>query len=285
MSNAEQIEYWNGDAGKRWAEEDDTMSRLLRPVSEALLDHASVESCRAALDVGCGGGSQSAMLARRLGAGASVLGVDISQPMLDVARDKISQLGDDSAGLDFLLADAASHAFEARSFDLIFSRFGVMFFDDPEAAFSNLRSALAPQGRLAFSCWQPLKDNDWTWIPIQAALQHVAPPERADPHAPGPFAFADPERVRSILGAAGFGNINLQSFRPTLQFSEATSLGESVRNLARIGPVARLLEGQDTAVMEKVFTTMEQVLKPYYEAGALKLPGAIWFVTAQASDQ
>lgn len=285
MSNAEQIEYWNGDAGKRWAEEDDTMARLLHPVCEALLDHAQVAHCRAALDVGCGGGSQSVMLARRLGAGANVLGVDISQPMLDVALGKINQAGQDCAALDFLLADAASHPFEAASFDLIFSRFGVMFFDDPEAAFGNLRSALAPRGRLAFSCWQPLKDNDWCWIPIQAALQHVAPGERADPHAPGPFAFADPERVNAILGAAGFSNIELHSFTPNLQFSEAPSLAESVGNLARIGPVARLLEGQEPAVMAKVLTTMEQALEPYFEAGALKLPGAIWFVTAQVSGQ
>lgn len=185
--------------------------------------------------------------------------------------------------MEFLLADAAEHAFDPASFDLIFSRFGVMFFDDPIAAFTNLRTALRPGGRLVFSCWQPLKENDWSWIPIQAALQHVPPPERGDPNAPGPFAFADPERVKSILGTAGFDNISLQSFRPTLTINEAPTLGESVRELALIGPVSRLLSDQEPAVMEKVFSAMEQVLEPYYKVGALKLPGAIWFVTAEAS--
>jgi SAM-dependent methyltransferase len=285
MSNAEQIEYWNGEAGKRWAQDDDTMARLLRPVCEALLDHAGVEDCVSALDVGCGGGSQSVMLAQRLAAGARVLGVDISQPMLEVARDKANQVGDDGATLDFLLADASSHAFAPDSFDLVFSRFGVMFFDDPVAAFTNLRAAMHPRGRLSFSCWQPLKDNAWSWIPIQAALQYVAPPERTDPHAPGPFAFADPERVRSILDAAGFDKIALHSFTPTLHISEAPTLGESVRELARIGPVARLLTDQEPGVMDSVFAAMEQVLEPYYEAGELKLPAAVWFVTAVAADQ
>ena len=151
MSNEEQIEYWNGEAGRRWAEQDAMMSRLLEPVCEALLDHADVSDSHSALDIGCGGGSQSLMLARRLGPGARVLGVDISGPMLAIAEEKIAEAGEDAAALEFLQADAAEHAFEPGSFDLLFSRFGVMFFDDPVAAFRNLRGALSEDGRLVFA--------------------------------------------------------------------------------------------------------------------------------------
>jgi SAM-dependent methyltransferase len=157
MSNEEQIEYWNGEAGRRWAEHDAMMARLLQPVCESLLEHVDVSGSRRALDIGCGGGSQSLMLAQRLGAGARVLGVDISGPMLAIAKEKIALADDDTAELEFLQADAAEHAFEPGSFDLLFSRFGVMFFDDPVAAFSNLRGALGDDGRLLFACWSTWK--------------------------------------------------------------------------------------------------------------------------------
>lgn len=280
MSNAEQIEYWNGEAGQRWAQEDDTMSKLLRPVSEALLAHAPLQGCQSALDIGCGGGSQTVMLAEKLGAGAHVLGVDISAPMLEVAKGKASAAADTSAEIAFLQADAAGHSFEKDRFDLVFSRFGVMFFDDPVAAFSNIRTALRPQAKLAFCCWQSLKNNDWTRIPLQAALQHLPAPEAPDPHAPGPFAFADPQRLQDILQASGFQDVAVESFNREIRFGEAPTLQQSVRQLAMIGPVSRLLAGQEQAVLEQVFTAMEEVLAPYYRDGALHLAGAIWFVTA-----
>ena len=177
MSNAEQIEYWNGEAGKRWAQDDDTMARLLGPITEALLEHAAVEGSQHALDVGCGGGSQSLLLAQRLGTGARVLGVDISAPMLEVAAAKAETPAGGRAALQFTRADASEHDFGPDRFDLVFSRFGVMFFADPEGAFGNLRRAMLPGAKLAFCCWQPLKENAWTWIPLQAALQHLPPPE------------------------------------------------------------------------------------------------------------
>jgi hypothetical protein len=195
------------------------------------------------------------LLAQRLGAGASVLGIDISGPMLEVAADKIARTDDSTASLGFLQADAADHPFEAGSFDLL----------------------------LAFSCWQPLAANDWTRIPLQAALQYVELPAPPDPNAPGPFAFANPDRVRQILGDAGFANINIESHNREIRFGEAPTLGESVRQLAEIGPVGRLLMDQDQDTKEKVFSAMEVVLAPYYRDGALLMSGAIWFVTAEVA--
>jgi SAM-dependent methyltransferase len=280
VGNEEQIDYWNGDAGKRWAQDDNTMARLLLPINQALLDHASIENSQNALDIGCGGGSQSLMLAQRLGADARVLGVDISRPLLEVARDKINTGGANCAELDFLQGDAAIHNFDPGSFDLLFSRFGVMFFDDPVAAFTNMRTALAPNGQLAFSCWQAMKTNEWTWIPIRTALQHLPPPEPPVPNAPGPFAFADPVRLESILADAGFSDIALQSFNTKLRISEAATLPEAVRELTRIGPMGRLLQDQSEAALNKVYPALEETLEPYFREGALELDSAIWLVTA-----
>ena len=281
MSNAEQIEYWNGEAGKRWAQDDDTMARLLGPITEALLEHAAVEGSKHALDVGCGGGSQSLLLAQRLGTGARVLGVDISAPMLEVAAAKAETPAGGRAALQFTRADASEHDFGPDRFDLVFSRFGVMFFADPEGAFGNIRKAMLPGAKLAFCCWQPLKENAWTWIPLQAALQHLPPPEPMPPNAPGPFALADAERTRGILATAGFEGIDLHAYRPTLRIGDSPELGQAVRELARIGPVARLLTGQPEATLARVFPAMEKALAPYYRDGALQLSAAVWLVTAR----
>ncbi len=284
MDNNEQIKYWNGEGGERWAQRDDTMARLLHPVAEALLDHAGVPRAVDALDIGCGGGSQSLLLAQRIGSQGSVLGVDISAPLLAVARNKLAALPEDSARVDFLQADAASHPFSGDSFDLLFSRFGVMFFDDPKAAFTNLRGALRSSGRLAFCCWQALRDNDWTRIPLQTALQFLPAPEAPAPNAPGPFAFADPDYIRDILHTAGYHNVQVTPHITTIRFGEAHSLRDSVRETATIGPVSSLLTGQDPALLEQVFSALEESLAPYYSGGALNLPGAIWFVTADNTE-
>jgi SAM-dependent methyltransferase len=283
VGNEEQIDYWNGQAGEQWARDDDFMARLLFPISEALLDHAPLENCRSALDIGCGGGSQSLMLAQRLSSSARVLGVDISGPMLEVASAKINTGGTNCAELDFLQADAASQHFDPNSFDLLFSRFGVMFFDDPLAAFTNLRSALTPGGRLAFSCWQAMKSNEWTWLPLKTALQHLPPPEPPVPNAPGPFAFANPARLESILSDAGFSDIALQPCNTTLRFGEAATLTEAVQQFTGIGPINTLLQDQSPAALDKVYPALEKALQPYFREGALELDSAFWLVTATSA--
>lgn len=281
MDNSEQISYWNGEAGQRWAERDEVMSRLLAPVADALLDHAGVEGLQRALDIGCGGGSQSLALAQRLGAAGSVLGIDISRPLLDVARSKAQGIDNSYAELDFLQADAADYPFEPASFDLLFSRFGVMFFADPGLAFKNLRQALRADGSLLFCCWQSLADNDWVGVPLQAALQHVPAPAKPDPYDPGPFAFADPDRVQEILQSAGFTFVDIHSYRPDIRFGESSSLLESAREITTLGPVSRLIVDQPPETLEAVFASVAEALEPYYRHKQLSLPGAVWFVSAR----
>lgn len=282
MDNSEQFAYWNGEGGKRWAKDDATMARLLEPVCLALLDHARIEGFHSALDVGCGGGSQTDLLARRLGGGAKVLGVDISAPMLAVAASRAGAAREGRAAVEFMQADAAGHPFAPASFDLIFSRFGVMFFDDPVAAFTHLHGALRPGGRLVFCCWQAMKDNEWMRVPVQAALQHVPPPPKADPHAPGPCAFADGERLCRILSQAGYHDIDLHAWLTRLHPSTASDPDAAARDLARVGPVSRLLAGQPDDVLEKAYGSLAAALAPHFLDGRLELGAAAWFVTASA---
>lgn len=284
MSNQEQIDYWNGESGQLWAKQDEVMARLLEPIAKALLDHAKLDQCKHVVDVGCGGGSQSRLLAQRLGAGARVTGIDISEPLLAVAQSN-NRSNDSGANIEYLQADAAEHDFSAEQFDGLFSRFGVMFFDDPVAAFSNLRKGLSKGGKLAFSCWQAVDKNDWASIPMSAALQHVTPPEEMVPDAggPGPFAFARAECIENILQQAGFSEIQVNSFIQKMRMGEAPTLTESVREIASLGPVHRLLTGQSSTVKEQVYVALEEALAPYYKDGAIELPAAMWFVTAVAA--
>jgi SAM-dependent methyltransferase len=222
------------------------------------------------------------MLAERLGPGARVLGVDISGPLLSVARQRAAEAPAEAAALDFLEADASRHSFESGSFDLLFSRFGVMFFDDPVGAFSNLHGAMEEGGRLAFVCWQSLQDNPWTWLSVQAALRFVPPPEPTDPEAPGPFAFANPARVDSILTTAGFSDVEVEHHPVTMRWSAADSLEGNVTGMMQIGPVSRLLMDADEETRRQVHAAVVEVMREFYDGDALNLPGATWMVTAKA---
>ena len=280
MANEQQHEYWNGEAGARWAAEDATMAKLLDPIARDLLAHVQPAPGSHAIDIGCGGGSQSVLLAEHIGAGGSVLGVDISAPMLEIARGRGQPEG--AAALTFLQADAATWAFDAASFDLLFSRFGVMFFDDPIAAFSNMRQALKADARLGFCCWQAMRDNQWTLLPVQAALRHVPAPESPDPHAPGPFAFADPQRLEAILAASGFGDIAIAPHSVEMTFGSGNGLRETVTELMMVGPVSRLLVDQPPEVKARVVDDAAETMAPFYRNGKLSLEGAVWLVTGGA---
>ena len=278
MANKEQHEYWNGEAGERWAAEDATMAKLLDPIARDLIAHLQPEPGSSALDIGCGGGSQSVLLAEHIGADGRVLGVDISAPMLEIARGRKQPAG--AAPLTFLQADAATYDFDAATIDLLFSRFGVMFFDDPQAAFSNLRRALKTNGRLGFCCWQAMRDNQWTSLPVQAALRHIPAPDAADPHAPGPFAFADAQRLESILSASGFGDISITPHPVAMTFGSGNDLRTTVTELMVIGPVARLLADQPPEMKARIIDDAAELMAPFYSDGSLSLGGAVWFVKA-----
>ena len=280
--NEGQIEFWNGEAGQRWVEHDAELERAIGVLTPRLLARAGTAARRHALDIGCGCGNQTLALARQLGAGARVTGVDISAPMLALARTRAAAAPADAAVLDFLHLDAAAHAFPPGTFDLLFSRFGVMFFVDPLAAFRNLRAACAPGATLVFCCWQAPARNDWISLPMQAVAPHAGAPAATDPYAPGPFAFADSERVGGILAAAGFADIAFEPFETELCFAQGATLAAAVDALLQTGPVGTLLAPLEPGPRERALADARTARAPSYRDGGLWLRSAAWIVHAQA---
>jgi SAM-dependent methyltransferase len=202
--------------------------------------------------------------------------------MLARARERQKELA--ISNLEFIRADAQIYVFGRERFDVIFSRFGVMFFDDPVAAFRNLRTALRADGRLCFLCWQELAKNDWARVPLMAALQHVPPPPPPPPHAPGPFAFADPDRVRHILTTAGFTDISLDTHQAALSLGGATSVEEATTFALEIGPVTTLLRTAEVGTQERVAHSIRDALLPYAGKDGVRLAGTMWVVSARAGN-
>jgi SAM-dependent methyltransferase len=270
--NAQQAAYWNEQAGPTWAAEQVALDRQLAPLGHRVMAELDLSPGQRILDVGCGAGETTLELAAK---GAEAVGVDISRPLLDVARRRAAG----AARVTFLEADAQAHAFAPASFDAIFSRFGVMFFADPAAAFGNLRRALKPGGKLAFVCWRRPDENPFMTAPMAAALQHVpAPPPPADPTAPGPFAFADPERVRGILAAAGFTDIALT---PHDEKIGRNDLDTALALALKVGPLGGLLR-ENPDQRDAVIGAVRRVLAGHDGPDGVTLDSASWIVTAHA---
>jgi SAM-dependent methyltransferase len=210
VSVANQLEYeaWNGESGRRWIANAERHDRVLRPVAEALLNGSLLQAGEAVLDLGCGCGATTLGAARAVGPTGSVVGVDISEVMLNVATRRIAETG--PANVALLAADAQTHPFEPGRYDIAISRFGTMFFHDPAAAFANIAGALRPGGRLYIATWQPLVANDWLTIPGAALLDYGRIPD-VEHGGPGMFAQSDPAAVAAVLLSAGFTRITSQA--------------------------------------------------------------------------
>lgn len=271
--NAAQIDYWNTRAGPIWAELQGPLDRQLAPLGYAAMAALAPRAGELLLDVGCGSGDTTLELARLVAPGGQVTGVDISRPLLEVARGR-----GDAPGVRFLEADAQAHPFQPASFDGVFSRFGVMFFSDPVAAFANLRRALKPGGRLAFVCWRRPDENPIMTLPMQAALAHLPAPAPPEPGAPGPFAFADPARLQGILDAAGFGAI---AILPHDEQIGGGDLEASVGLSLKVGPLGAMLR-EHPGKAETVVASVRAALAPHVGPQGLRLDSATWIVTARA---
>lgn len=277
--NADQLAYWNGPAGQRWAERQQAQDILLGPVAELLIDRARPAAGERIIDVGCGSGATSIAFARKVGPSGHVMGIDISGPMLARARASAPK----DLPVEFVLADATVYPFEPTSFDLLASRFGVMFFADPVLSFANMRRALRPSGRLAFACWREPRENPWMMAPLQAVYKHAPKLPPQGPEDPGPFAFASEERVHRILGAAGFKAIEMEACPLSLDIAIGRGLDAAVQGALEIGPAHRALDGQPPDIVAAATNSIREALAPFVRGNMVPLPGSIWIVTARAS--
>lgn len=274
--NADQIAYWNGPAGQRWVRRQHEQDALLAPVAEVLLDRAAARAGELVLDIGCGWGGTALALAKRVAPAGRVLGVDVSELMLARARE----LAPPGLPIEFVLGDATVYVFEPARADLLFSRFGVMFFADPARSFANMRKGLRSGARVAFSCWREPRENPWLMVPLQEAYRHVPRLPEVGPEDPGAFSFASEPRVRDILARAGFAAVQLDAVGLSLDLAIGGGLDAAVATAVGIGPASRALEGQPAALQAAAIEAIRAALAHYQSGNRVPLAGAIWIVTA-----
>jgi SAM-dependent methyltransferase len=277
-ANHAQRRYWNEVAGPRWVAGQGFRERRNRESLALLLDRLCLAGGEHLLEIGCGTAAVTLPLARAVGERGRVVAVDISEPMLEVARQRVAESG--LRNVTLLLGDAQLFAFEQAAFDIVTSRMGVMFFAEPVTAFHNIRGALKPDGRLVFACWAPLAENRHWLISYEIAVRLLGPAVTSPEHEVGPLAFGNPDYVRRILAGAGFADISIERAHPTIIGGSAE---EEARQALMMGPTARLIETKkpSEAVRQKIADEVAAAFAALANAGPIRLPATIFLVTAR----
>jgi SAM-dependent methyltransferase len=270
-----QMKLWNTTAGQAWVDLHEVLDRMYEPFAQRLVAAASTRGARRVLDIGCGTGGTTLALARQLGAAVSCTGIDISEPMLALAESRAER---ERLPATFIRGDAQCHAFEPAAFDLLVSRFGVMFFDDPVQAFRNLRAATEPRGALCAITWRSAADNPFMTTAERAAAPLLANPPARPADGPGQFAFADPERVRSVLERSGWSEIALQP----LDVACALPVRELDSHISRLGPLGRILPDLEEPQRTRLVETVRAAFAPYVHGSEVRYDAACWTVSARA---
>jgi ubiquinone/menaquinone biosynthesis C-methylase UbiE len=277
LANREQFANWNGESGANWVANADQRDAALAPVLDALMDAAGLEAGQRVLDVGCGCGATTLAAAKEVGASGHAVGLDLSESMLDVARRRATHAN--TANVEFLSGDVQVYDLGRDAFDVVLSRFGTMFFNDPVAAFSNLAAALSDNGRLCIVTWQPFVANEWLSVPFAALLRYGSMPNLGD--GPGMFSQSEPKAIRATLEQAGFAKVTVapsemrllvgRTVDEALRYVTGTGIGRAV--LATIAPE------EQTAALDAV----TDVLSEHADSSGVHLPGAILITTAVTS--
>lgn len=279
--NTNQNADWNGQSGERWVANQARLDAMVAVFGQAAIEAVAPATGERVLDIGCGTGASSLALAARVGARGQVLGVDISEPLIGRARSLAPQ---DAPAL-FQVADARSTELPEGAFDILFSRFGVMFFGDPTGAFAHMRRALRAGGRVAFVCWRGAAENDWVRLPMGAIKGIVPPTEPPDPEAPGPFSFGDRGRVERILTAAGFTDIAIAPFDASIPLGEGgtrdAAIDDAVKMALEVGPLSRALADQPDDIRTRASAAVRAAFAGRPGERSVMIDGAVWIVTAR----
>jgi ubiquinone/menaquinone biosynthesis C-methylase UbiE len=272
----EQTRLWNGSAGRAWVETQEVLDQMFKPFENLLMEAVLAGRGGRLLDIGCGTGSTTLAAARLLGAKGHCIGIDISDPMIAAAR---AHAGREGTSARFIRANAQIHPFEPASFDMIISRFGVMFFDEPVRAFANLRRAARDEAGLRFIAWRSAAENPFMTTAERAAAPLLPNLPARRPDAPGQFAFADQRRIHRILEESGWGKIEIRPIDVACTLPE-TELGHY---LTRLGPVGMILHEADESTRAQVVKAVRTAFDPYVHGTDVRFTAACWLVDARAS--
>ena len=276
--NAEMSDNWNGVGGEHWVNHAARHDRALAAYGRAVLDAAAIRPTDRVLDIGCGTGALT-RAAARLATEGTALGVDIGGPMIEAARAQTAAEG--PANVAFEQGDAQVRPFVADGLDLVISRFGVMFFDDPAAAFANVRRGTTDRARLAFVCWRSLLDNDWMTVPAGALAEHVGFPDLGGPDAPGPFSLAEPDRLRAVLDAGGFGTVTIDEVAHPMWLG--TDVDDAVGYMRNQSIARAMFQDKPADLVDRAVDALRTTLEGIAGPDGITLPGRAWLVTARAA--
>ena len=280
MHNADQISFWNGDMAANWVEHDALMEAMLAPLGASVLDTLTLSAGTRVLDVGCGCGHSTLSLAQRIGPDGSVTGIDVSAPMLALAEQLAKENTAERATITFLQADAQTHSFDPESLDGVFSRFGVMFFEDSYAAFKNIYTSIKQGGQLAFVCWQNPSLNPWQSLSIGVIKDFLDLPS-PPPKSPGPFAFEDKSYLLDILQTSNFRNIEIIDNQEDITMFSGKTLKEACEDYLTINPVVtEMLKNSNETLKEEILNALMDKFSAFDKGDGLLFPSATWVVSA-----
>jgi SAM-dependent methyltransferase len=275
--NRAQRDYWETDGPRQYQQFGDTNEALIGPFGQAMLDAAQLRPGERVLDVGCGFGTSTLEAVARVAPSGRVVGVDISAAMLQPARQRIASAGVDN--VEFLQADAQAYAFETGSFDVVISRFGMMFFEDPQAAFANLSRAVRAGGRLVFVCPQDPLQSQWVVVAFRAAVAALGrAPDFGDPGAPGPFALADGDRLNQLLAGAGLRNVRLETITRPVRLGR--NVGDAANFILSLPESKQLCAGAPPDSVDAAATALRAGFAPYARQQGVVMDATAWLVTA-----
>jgi SAM-dependent methyltransferase len=271
-----QTEFWNGTVGAQWVERAPILDLMLAPMTAPVMDALALKPGMRVVDIGCGNGTTTMLLARRVSFEGAAIGVDISTPLVNLAAKRIGQAASNARVYD---VDAATMDFPGTPFDAAFSRFGVMFFEQPQPALANIRKQMKPGAKLAFVCWRGMDENPWNKIPMQAVAGMLKePPPPPDPHAPSPVAFADPVRTRGLLEGAGWRDVTIDKWDGELVIGANTKEAASFMGGMLVSRMVQEQGLDPQAAMARI----AEALKVLETPKGLSAHGACWIVTAKA---